>query len=239
MRKVLAFAVVALLVAPVMASNYSDFDGTFESLAPGQLVGQDGWAMPGATGSNTNDVTQVTVVTDAITGMSGQKAMWTPKYNSAYNKVNSLLVNMLTLPTTGVIDFGFKMNMKNDGGTNPAELFFVGDSTFGGWNQYAAVKVTADKAEVTLGSSADFNFNFDQTYQINIVENLASKRISMYVDGVLAKTNVNASLTNPLAISLRSQNVTCYVDDITVTPEPATMSLLGLGVVGLLRRRSA
>ena len=34
-----------------------------------------------------------------------------------------------------------------------------------------------------------------------------------------------------------SQGADCYVDEICVTPEPTTLSLLALGGVGLLRRR--
>lgn len=67
---------------------------------------------------------------------------------------------------------------------------------------------------------------------------------NFYVDGILSRTITGLTVRNYDSVTLgfgtsSTSNGNSWYDDVSVTPEPATMALLGLGALPLIRRRRA
>lgn len=76
----------------------------------------------------------------------------------------------------------------------------------------------------------------DTWYNISLV--LDGSRLSAYVDGVLVVTEDSLPYDHGY-IGITSDDPTAYFDDIVVIPEPATLMLLSIGGLAMLRRRNA
>jgi len=89
-------------------------------------------------------------------------------------------------------------------------------------------------------SGAAANIVYDQWIEVKFIVDLAKNTVGEYYNGKLIFTdqwddNVHGTLQ---AVDLYGNNASSvYYDDITVVPEPATVSLLCLGALALIRRR--
>jgi hypothetical protein len=282
MRKVLAFAVVALMVAPVMASFSDNFEtetvGTWNNIFPltspptmsyptayATVAGSNGWGFGQAISGSTSQIAQRTnivgtaqISAETVALMTGNhlKLVGNPTTATTPSPTGtgqSTWIRQITNPGVDAnsAKISFLLQMQNNSNTAGNEFFFGVDTNT--WSGYAAIKAGAAATgvgQVEVGGSGgaakktvnlvDLGMAWDYTHTY-LVEAQFVKSTgvgTLWLDGVMVAQLTGATF-NINTVQMRSQKTVSFVDDLNVTPEPATMSVLGLGVLGLLRRRSA
>lgn len=226
--------VIVLFCAMVGVSSLASadlFSDNFDSYAAGsQMAGQGGWkgwdnvAAAGAPVSNAL----------AFSGANSVEVIASSDlvHEFAFSGGNLELSAMQYIPgnATGSTFF-ILMNRYNDGGPNA-------------WAAQLNCDMNAGLIISDNGGGATLQMVRDQWVQLKFVIDLANNSVSEFYNGSLLSThgwydandgNARAALQ---AIDLFGNGASSvYYDDLSIVPEPATLSLLGLGALALIRKR--
>jgi len=108
------------------------------------------------------------------------------------------------------------------------------------WSVQLACNMDTGVITSDNGGGATASIAYDKWIELKFAIDLANNTVGEYYNGALVSNhqwddNVHGTLQ---AIDLYGNNASSvYYDDITVVPEPATMTLLCLGGLALIRRR--
>lgn len=115
-------------------------------------------------------------------------------------------------------------------------------SNYGGSNYFSLGTYTTQNwgkdYNNQLDNAVDASCTTTQDHVVRWDLNLATGAVNIYFDGTLRKTGTESlagasSMTTALIVTKKKT----YIDDLSVTPEPATMALMGFGGLGMLSRR--
>ena len=158
-----------------------------------------------------------------------------------------------TFPSTSVIVLEYYMRTHNDS----AEGAFVKLRGDAGWDYGVAFSNGVFGSQAGYigvhGSPAGWvkpdllEYNVDTWYYVRRELNCTTDIGSFYVEEVvnpannasysIGRNDANTYLNEIDIFSSWSQEADCYIDDVVITPEPATLSLLALGGLAVLRKR--
>jgi hypothetical protein len=237
MKALLFFgAVVGLVLAPSAAmANWSD---NFDSYAPGSINGQGGWqgwgGAPAAAGTvvttpflSPPQSQEIGAASDSVHQYSGYTSgSWT---YSAWQYIPGSY--------TGATYF-ILLNQYDDPGLTD------------NWSMQVEFNSTANAAQVILYSGAVAGTPIpivrDQWVEIRDVIDLTADTQSVYYNNQLLLTTswtngiqaTTPGILNIAAVDLYGNNASSvWYDDMSLTPEPASLVLLGLGLLLVTRRR--
>ena len=158
-----------------------------------------------------------------------------------------------TFPSTSVIVLEYYMRTHNDS----AEGAFVRLRGDAGWGYAVAFSNGVFGSQAGWiginGSPAGWvkpdllEYDVDTWYYVRRELNCTTDTGSFYVEEMgnpsnnasysIGRNDANTYLNEIDIYSSCSQEADCYIDDVVITPEPATLSLLALGGLAVLRRR--
>jgi hypothetical protein len=234
MRRVMGIGVVlALLVTPAMASFFDNFD----SYTNGELVGQDGWTGTTGIAAVQNDGTLKLTYDDtkkpSVEGTGHVINNFTP----VTGPVITWSVDVYAGGNTGQEGNAFDIQLNDAAGLNFARWYggYNSDTPridgFGQVlpgvtlvaNQWNSLKVVID----TVAKTSTFYHNNN---------NLGSLAYATNQPAIgAAATQVTIGLQNA---STSKNGAYKFYDNLSVTPEPATLGLLALGALFVSRRRA-
>jgi hypothetical protein len=240
-------AAVALAGAASTTHAAIVLSDNFDSYANGNLSGQGGWT---ATASAATPM-QVAGTTDKFVqlGTSGQdefKAFSSVVPHTDGNTLDtSLAVNVSAAQAGG----DYFAHVSSPAGTTTFFFQRLFARSSGTGFQLGLVDTSGTGSVITYGSTV---LNFNQEYDVDIVWNFVPGTVNdtfaLTVDSAAylthTWTSVNAEPTSIDAGNLRQggagTSATVQVDDFVVNgviPEPTGLAALGLGALGMLRRR--
>ena len=230
-------ALIALVVVGASCAALAQagsFSTNFESYSLGTLVGQDGW-VDDSTGSG---VVPLAVVADPTGGGHGQvlkldNPALDDGYSGAFRSIGDLVAE-------GVTSFSVSWDQWRPSLTD--NLWFAEDISYGGWwglEWDGNSKVNFNQFDPNSGTQVASQW---QTVRMNF--NVTAGTVEGFVDGVDYGGSSGVSLATFRGLDLEFQGTAAgggyagpmYIDNIAITPEPASALLLGLTVC-MLRRR--
>ena len=226
--KSLRFVVVLLAIAGLSSvASASMFMDDFEAYAAGSaLHGQGGWK------GWDNDPTWTAYVSSAQANSGSQSA----EIAGAADLVHEFglagglleLTAMQYVPTGSTGNsFFLLLNTYNDGGPYDWSVQLNCDLAGG--------TITSD-----FGGGATANILYDQWVELKFDIDLNGNTVDEYYNGTLLSTHQwddTGNLTLGCIDLFANGASPIYYDDVTIVPEPATLSLLCLGGLALIRRR--
>ena len=227
MRNLRVVVVVLAILGVSSVASASMFMEDFESYAAGSAMhGQGGWkgwdntAGAGAPASSLY----------AYSGSNSVEIIGTAdlvhEFDQAGGEWEFSAMQYIPSGTTGTTYF-LLLNTYNDGG--PYD-----------WSVQLACNLDTGVITSDLGGAATANISYGQWVELKFAIDLDNNTVDEYYNGALLSThqwddNVHGTLG---CIDLYGNGASSvYYDDITVVPEPATLSLLCLGGLALIRRR--
>ena len=227
MRNLRVVVVVLAIVGVSSIASASDFMDDFESYAAGSaLHGQGGWKGwdndPAWSASASDAQAYSGTISVDISG----DADLVHEFDPAGGSWEVSAMQYVPSGATGTSYF-LLLNTYNDGG--PYD-----------WSIQMACDLGAGIMTSDFGAGATAAILYDQWVQLKFNIDLDGNTVDEYYNGTLLSTHVwddtgNATLG---CIDLYAGGASSvYYDDITVVPEPATLSLLCLGGLALIRRR--
>ncbi|MCD4823652.1 MAG: PEP-CTERM sorting domain-containing protein [Phycisphaerae bacterium] len=228
MRKLAAIlmlvAVVGLVAGPASADIYSTgFEAsgeTYGNFTDGDINGQNGWTVSGGSAWITT--------TDAISGSRSQRAE-RDGTNADARK---------SFAAEAIISAEVKVMRTTSSG---AHAIFLGDAN-GNW----ATTVLFENGNITVRNGGSYSgtlgtFVANDIVTIKMVANATTQTYDAYIGGSLvaddyAFRETTLGTLNTFRNFVASSN-DGLIDDLVITPEPATMTLLLLGLPFALRRR--
>lgn len=260
MRKLLGILAVALCTASAQA--VLPFSTGFEApdYATGPLSGQQGWIeINGGTGAPT---TNMDVVNNAANAFAGDQYVETNTGTWGAFASNTSRFAWVDNPYSGntPVDASLRVNVINNFGntiTTGGGLFLFGTNVAPGDSLIAGMRLlTNGQLQLFNGAGAGIGFNPNALFplgaynEMRMVANLQLGWIDYYVNG----THLNPFLgtfatTFTAGIGFNDADLyavrgtsgtgggTVRFDNMNVTPEPASVALLALGGLVLVRRR--
>jgi hypothetical protein len=154
-------------------------------------------------------------------------------------------------PQNGLITVTAQIQATDNGGGRPAGIGLVDDSGKGVYLAFAglggywglAMRGTTNNMTDYTVTQDDHDWTVAQTveHQLGLTWNTTTGAFTIYGDGLPvwsgtqgAVLGFSGSVTNVLL----SEKRLVLVDDLSVTPEPMTMALMGFGGLGMLVRRN-
>jgi len=227
MRNLRVVVVVLAIVGVCSVASASIFMEDFESYAAGSAMhGQGGWkgwdntAGAGApasslyanSGSKSVEIIGTSDLVHEFDQAGGQCVFTAKQYIPSGNTGTTYFILLNTYKDGGPYDWSVQLACNMDTGV-----------------------ITSDN-----GGGATASIAYDKWIELKFAIDLANNTVGEYYNGALVSNhqwddNVHGTLQ---AIDLYGNNASSvYYDDITVVPEPATLSLLCLGGLALIRRR--
>ena len=167
----------------------------------------------------------------------------------AYYKPDKNVSSDILVKAHGVTGniLNFQVTIEPNGDWRPLQFALVDNTGAGLWlNSYAG----DDYIEMGVGDTTDYAESFvtkvtGADTPRGAGENILEYLVDLGADTVEAKINGVSQFTADISgLTLPTMTDMCinttkriYIDDIGVTPEPATMALLSLGGLALIRRR--
>ena len=227
MRNVKVVVVLLAILGVSSVASAALFVDDFEGYAAGSaLHGQGGWKgwdnTPGAGAPASN----VQASSGAISAEIAGGADLVHEFGLAGGVLEMSVMQYIPSGSTGN-SFFLLLNTYNDGGPYDWSVQLNCDLAGG--------VITSD-----FGAGATANIVYDQWVKVKFDIDLDGNTIDEYYNGTLLATHQwddtgNATLG---CIDLFANNASAiYYDDVTIVPEPATLSLLCLGGLALIRRR--
>ncbi len=241
-----AMLVIAAFVVPAGAAQIGFEVG--EGYAVGNLDQQPGGAGPGNWSAHkVGFVTNAQVV--AGVGVGGSAGAVLGYSTGSYTWRYSYIVSLADIGggpfsnSSSVINYGWKFR---DGDLAMTTYWQAGEKNEGKmpWQiRYSGLggdRVGIYRAAGTTEAFLNMNLTW---HSIDIISDWSSGTFNVTVDGV---NQGNFTMIDATGIEYRfyaaaqgnfPSNISAYMDDVYVTPEPATMGLLALGGLALLRRK--
>jgi len=238
MRKTTVLVVSGLALLCVSLPASADYLETFDSYAAGStLIGQGGWVgYPGESWNTDANVvsTQSHSPGNSMMVHSGGPSGYGTDIVRAFTgyTTGSWVVKGYTYVPTGMV--GHADWILKSLYTDP----WVGDND----GLYIQLNGTTGKASV--GGATDQNILRDQWVLFEVDVNLDTRAGEAFYNGASLGTFTYGDPTNHAIAAFDiwtyggfTDAFPVYYDDFNITPEPATMALMGLGALGLLARR--
>ena len=227
MRSLRVAVSLFVIVGVSSAASASLFMDDFEAYAPGSaLHGQGGWK-----GWDN----------DSAWGAPASNAVANSGSISAEIAGNADLVHEFALAGE-IVEFS-AMQYIPDGGTGQSFFLLLNQYNDGGpydWSVQLNFDLGTGIVTSDFGGAATANIVYGQWVELKFDIDLDGNTIDEYYNGTLLSTHEwDDTGNNTLqAIDLFANGASpIYYDDITVVPEPATLSLLCLGGLALIRKR--
>lgn len=220
------FLIIFGIIKPVNASVI--LDQNFDSEDTGSVP--SGWSI---TNSAFGDLS---VDNSKYYGLSGNSARFDDNSSSGYPLPYRPFPAQSTLPIS--VEFAL---MKKDiaGVDDGAFMFYVDDGTYSGGNVY--LKLWQEGVYYYDGAAHYIgNYAYNTWYKFNLIIDIPNNTYDIYRDGDLLASGASfrgsPTYLNRVCFGATTAGIVeGYLDDlrITVIPEPATMLLLGSGLLGL------
>lgn len=235
MMKVTKLCIVLMLVAGLQSVVAADVMWNFDSYTTGNLFGQDDWSAA--------DTTDIAVKDDTPYGGSGKYLSMTGSDRAAVHSTDQVY-------DSGMVVFEFA-NRRNGPGSKSGKFFVreqdqttligVGVDTSGGDNWLVAHGEGGTNRIYHNTVATPWHSDwFLMRLELDLDNSLADVYwrdsesdpwTTIFTDYALAS---DAAVEN---IRLENRSYPVGYDEISITPEPATLTLLGLGGMGCLIRR--
>jgi hypothetical protein len=229
---------MALMAIPAMGAWTEDFENYAHSAEVDvPLSGPVHWDPDGTTGGAVFVSSGEGGAGDGAASMGAGNWTWGSAFRLSDGGVLQAKVMVESNNIYNAIIIGFSPSVATGGGrvSGPMAEFRLQNGSNAQWN-YRTIG--------TLGSEEEQGFDnspvADQWYDVRMTDNGGSVDFDFKLLGAGAWTNLGSW---PTFAGFDSTYVTIsglrqgYVDDINSTPEPATMAMLGLGGLALIRRR--